>query len=86
MINLTKKIKPIINKEKNNYIQFKKYQNNISLKNNKNIIFRNKNKNQSSINFSKTYKYWNKEINITVHENKENKINKKSTISSYNKK
>ena len=84
--NLTKKIKPIINKEKNNYIQFKKYQNNISLKNNKNIIFRNKNKNQSSINFSKTYKYWNKEINITVHENKENKINKKSTISSYNKK
>ena len=86
--NINKKIKPEINKEKSNNIQSRISQNNITSKNNKNIIFRNKykNRNQSSIDFSKTYKYWNKEINITVHENKENKINKKSSISSYNKK
>ena len=60
---------------------------------NNNVIYRNKNRNnknliQSSTNFRKTHKYWNKDFNITVHEIKDKDINnkKKNIISSYNKK
>ena len=90
--NINKKINPLIIKKKNNNIQNKIYQNNLYSKNN-NVIYRNKNRNnknliQSSTNFRKTHKYWNKDFNITVHEIKDKDINnkKKNIISSYNKK
>ena len=83
--NLNKKIKSKMNIQKNKKIQWKIYPNNISSKN-KNYFMNRKSKNQiqSSNNFSCSYKYWTKEINITVHENKDNSI--KKIISSYNKK
>ena len=90
---INKKISPLIIKKKNNNILNKINQNNLISKNNNNVIYRNKNKSnkniiQSSTNFSRTHKYWNKDINITVHEIKDKDINnkKKNIISSYNKK
>ena len=87
--NINKKTKTLINK-KNNNIQFKIYPNNLYAKENNNIIYRNKNRKnknkiQSSTNFSCNNKYWIKDINITVHEHKDNN-KKKNLISSYNKK
>ena len=90
--NINKKINPLTIKKKNNNILNKINQNNLISKNNNNVIYRNKNKSnkniiQSSTNFSRTHKYWNKDINITVHEIKDKDINKKKNIiSSYNKK
>ena len=87
--NINKKLENKTNIKKNNNIKKKTHSNNLNSKNN-NTLNRNKNKKnknptQISSNFSSIYKYWNKEINITVHENK-NTNNKKKNINSYNKK
>ena len=88
--NLSKKIKSPINNNKNVNIESQFNPFNLDLKNN-NILFRNNNrKNKNKIlalnNFSYSYKYFNKEINITVHENKDKINNIKKKIDSYNSK
>ena len=89
--NLNKKVKsPISVKNNNIFLRKINPYSNLNSKNN-NILYRNKNKKnknqtQSSTNYSHNYKYWNKEFNITVHENKNNNINninKKKNINSY---
>ena len=89
--NLNKKVKsPISVKNSNIFLRKINPYSNLNSKNN-NILYRNKNKKnknqtQSSTNYSHNYKYWNKEFNITVHENKNNNINninKKKNINSY---
>ena len=91
--NINNKIKNSkINIRKNKNIQYKTKPQNLIAKPN-NIIYRNKNRKNKNLfsNLSCTYKYWNKEINITVHENKSN-INladskkKNVNIKAYNKK
>ena len=88
--NLNKKIKSPINTNKTNNIESQFNPFSLDLKNN-NILFRNNNrKNKNQIlalnNFSCSYKYFNKEFNITVHENKDKINNLKKNIDSYNSK
>jgi hypothetical protein len=92
--NLNKKVKSPISVKNNNIFQRKiNPYSKLNSKNN-NILCRNKNKKnknqtQYSTNYSHNYKYWNKEFNITVHENKNNNIsniNKKKNKNSYNSK
>ena len=89
--NLNKKVKSPMSIKNNNNYHWKINAFSLNSKNN-NILYRNKNKKnknqiqQSSTNYSHNYKYWNKEFNITVHENKNNNINninKKKNINSY---
>ena len=91
--NLNKKVKSPTNTKNNNNFRFKVNEFSLNSKNNS-ILYKNKNKKnknqtQLSTNYSHNYKYWNKEFNITVHENKinnNNNINKKKNITSYNNK
>ena len=83
--NMNKKIELI---QKGNNKETNKYPNYYYSKQNNSIKYRNKKKKiqiESSNNTARYHTFWNKEINITVHANKDNDIKKKN-INQYNKK
>ena len=82
---MNKKIELI---QKGNNKETNKYPNYYYSKQNNSIKYRNKKKKiqiESSNNTARYHTFWNKEINITVHANKDNDIKKKN-INQYNKK